>query len=355
MMEKLGPTIGKIDETAITLIGYPTTGTTFSPDTTYKPYPPFSRLSFRRILARYTFVKNVLTIRPRVVIFTTHELLLPSLIAKLITGCRLVYDVQENYFRNIRYSKTFPPLLKQLIATWVRLKEILISPAIDHFLLAEAAYHHELGFISNRFTILQNKVSKSAVQQHTLEKKSKSDQLIHLIFSGTLAKGTGVFEAIRWTKKLYTIEPRIRLTIIGYCSSEDERAKLRQEIEGCPCISLIGGDTLVPHHIVMEEISKSDAGFITYPINPSVSSAIPTKLFEYLAFQLPILIVPHPPWIDYCMPYSAAIELDDARRPEEILAQLQASTFYTRTPENIFWENQEESLRGVIRELLIVE
>jgi hypothetical protein len=161
-----------------------------------------------------------------------------------------------------------------------------------------------------------------------------------------------VIEAIRWTKKLYAIEPRIRLTIIGYCSAEDERAKLQQEIEGCPCISLTGGDTLVPHHIVLEEISKSDAGFITYPINPAVAGSLPTKLYEYLACQIPFFLTAHPPWVDFCKPYAAAIELDDTKQPRDYLALLTGGKFYTNPPNHLYWEDQEKVLIGVIRKFL---
>lgn len=348
MLGKIGHSIGKKANVEITIIGYPTTHSNLPAAFNFFSFPPFKRLSVGRIRARFTFFRRVLAVKPRLLIITTHELLFVSLLAKWITGCRLIYDVQENYYRNILHSPTFPIIVRQLIALLVRLKEKLISGAIDHFFLAEAAYQTELGFLHNRFSILQNKASKHAIDQCTSKKKSEEDGNVHLIFSGTLARNTGVFEAIRFTKLFHQADATIRLTIIGHCAMANVLSQIKKEIENCSYISIIGGDKLVPHTQVLEEISKSNGAFVTYLPNASTSDSIPTKLFEYLALQIPIFLVPHPPWVAYCQPFNAAILLEDSQSPAQLLAGLRNSRFYTSRPEPIYWEDQEVSLLAII-------
>ncbi len=352
MLEKLGLSINKMPNVTITIIGYPSTHHELPPTQTFISFKPFKRLSLARIKARITFLRKVLTLKPKLIILTTHELLLVSILAKWSTGCQLIYDVQENYYRNILHSRTFPILVKQLVAGAVRLKEIVLSHFIDHFFLAEASYQNELTFLNNRYTILQNKVSKHAIENCSFEKKSKVDNNIHLIFSGTLATSTGIFEAIRWAKSFHQLDSSIRLTIIGYCSIPTVLKKIREEINDCDYISLIGGNELVPHKHVLEEISKSDGGFITYQPNASTSGSIPTKLFEYLAFQLPIFLVPHQPWVDYCKPFRAAILLEDSILASQLLSSLKNNTYYSTAPQEIYWEDQEPSLFKAIKKVL---
>jgi hypothetical protein len=48
-----------------------------------------------------------------------------------------VYDLQENYYQNIRYTDTYPPVIRHLLASTVRSVERISAPLVDHFLLAE--------------------------------------------------------------------------------------------------------------------------------------------------------------------------------------------------------------------------
>ncbi len=352
MFGKLAHSIGKKNDVDITIIGYPTKNPFLPPDFTFISFKPFKRLSFARFFARFTFLRKMLAIKPKLIIITTHELLFVSLFAKAIMGCRLIYDIQENYYRNIIHSTTFPIGLKQLVAIAVRLKEKLTSVAIDHFFLAEESYQTELGFLHHRYTVLENKASKEAIDRCSFEKKSKLDSNTHLIFSGTLATGTGVFEAIRWIKLFHQVDTKIRLTIIGYCSIPSVLKKIKNEINNCDYISLIGGDELVPHQRVLEEISKSDGGFITYLPNASTSGSIPTKLFEYVAMQLPILLVPHQPWVAFCKPYAAAIPLSDSQSPDQLLKRFKETPFYQNQPKQVYWEEQESTLFTVLTLIL---
>ena len=354
MFGKLALSITKIDKVAITIIGYPTKNPFRVPAVTSLPFKPFKRISFRRFFARFTFLQQVMAIKPRIIILTTHELLFVSLLAKAITGCRLIYDVQENYYRNIIHSTTFPFLIKHVVALAVRLKEKLIGPAIDHFFLAEKSYPTELRFLPERYTVLENKVRKESIGQCSFNKKSKIDGHTHLIFSGTLATGTGVFEAIRWTKLFYEVDPKIRLTIIGYCSIPTVLKKIKAEVKDCNYISVIGGDELIPHAQILEEISTSDGAFVTYLPNASTSGSIPTKLFEYLACQLPIFLVPHPPWVNYCAPFHASILLDKETSALQLLSNMKDNQLYSQAPQEIYWEGQEASLFSVMDKILSI-
>jgi hypothetical protein len=255
--------------------------------------------------------------------------------------------VQENYYRNIRHTNAFPPVLRNLIAAYVRFKEWVFASAIDHFFLAERSYPAETSFFKKRFTILENKVRKASSSLNKQRDPSK------LLFSGTLSESTGVFIAIDLAIQLHTLDPKITLAIIGYCSQKDQLDKINAKIHEHSFIRLIGGSHLVPHEDILKEIERAGAGIIAYPPNPSTSQSTPTKLFEYLGNALPILLINHPPWVERCRPYHAAVVFEMQLFESRKLLQLLTDThFYTKMPGDVYWESEEPRLLQAVDQLL---
>ena len=139
--QKIGKSIAKNYDTAIYLIGQKDVSDTTitKPFTAYKPYS-FHRKSWRRFFFSFIYFKNLLNIKPKLIIVCTHELLFPSLVYKLFFKSKLIYDVQEDYFKNCLYSNVFPKPFSIFLAYYVRLKEKIVSQWISYFLLAEKIY-----------------------------------------------------------------------------------------------------------------------------------------------------------------------------------------------------------------------
>lgn len=350
MFEKFGVSLAKNYE--VHIAGYTASGASMPAHIHLHPHPPFRRISIRRLLIPFKIFRTLVRLRPALFIFTTHELLFIAVAARLFLDCKIIYDVQENYFRNILHTKTFPPILRILVACYVRLKELMYRPFINHFFYAERGYAMEINFLnSENATVLENKVSSSVIP----ERKSPIalGNKFHFIFSGTLAESTGVFLAIELIEKFFKIDQRVQLTIIGYCAHEPTWTRLKNRLQSLPYITLIGGDRLVPHAEVIQALQKADVGLITYPANPSTEHSIPTKLYEYLALNLPILLIDHPEWKKYCTPCQAAIIFNpDDLQEHELWYQLQNHTFYTSKPGGIFWEEEEHKLLETTNQLL---
>lgn len=312
------------------------------------PFKPFGRVSLGRLLAPWRILFKTLNLRPDVFIISTHELLYLALFLKVVIKCKVIYDVQENYYWNILYTPAFPLLIKPFIALYVRGKETLTARYIDHFFLAETGYQQELKFPEGKCTVLENKVRISEAERKT-SAPVHLKTTINLIFSGTLAETTGVFTAIDLAVKLHVIDERIRLTIIGFCAQPRVLEKIRLLIKPRRFIQLIARDSPVPHAEIFKHVRKADFGLVTYEINPSTMSSIPTKLYEYLGFKLPILLVNHKPWVDFCMPYSAAVVFDAQQfDAAAIYAEMIHRTFYTAEPSAVYWETEEGKLLKVV-------
>lgn len=313
-----------------------------------------SRLHISRLSAQIKLLKLLLKVKPQLTIVTTHEILLISIFYKIISGTVLIYDVQENYYRNIRFTPTFPPFIRNIIASGVRLLEILTRPFIDFYFLAERNYESEFSFAKNKSYVVENKFKNEGIAPVIKQGfKLNPKNTLRFLYSGTIAEVYGIFKAIDLVKKLREIDSNITLTIIGYSPKKETLNKVITEIKDCPFIKLIGGDSPVAHSEILKEIQNSDIGILSYLPNKSTENCIPTKLYEYLSLYLPMIIPPNRIWTSITNTYHASITFDfNKSTPEDLLEKLSQHTFYTSKPENTTWDFEEGKLLQIIKNQL---
>lgn len=287
MFEKIGSSLAQAGHD-VHIIGFPASGTSTQTKITLHPITshPFKRLSFTRVFASIRVSLMAIKLRPTFFIISTHELLVAAFWCKLLTGCQVLYDVQENYYRNIRYTTAFPVGIRTVLALWVRLKELLLRPLISTYLLAEKGYEQELPF-ARPYLVLENKITKAIADKY---RKNQQTGYSNLLFTGTLAETTGVFKAIRLVDELYKHDPAFTLTIIGHAPTQAVHQQLVDLSQQNDFIRYYGSEQPVPHEAILTAICKADFGMVWYPQNPSTACSIPTKLYEYMGLNLPVLI-----------------------------------------------------------------
>jgi len=348
MFEKMAQTLADTGRYEVHVIGFPGTTSTEYPGVTFHPLPYFRRISFDRVRAPFRVFRTLRALSPDVIIVTTHELLLAAAALRMFRKTVVLYDIQENYYRNILYLPTYPLWVRPLLALWVRGWERLLTLFVPRVIASERGYIDELRFIRHKALLIENRVKRSTIRPRLGQPRRAQA----LLFSGTLAESTGVFTAIHVAGLLHEHDPTVHLTIIGYCAHTETLRQIREAIEGRDYITLIGGDQLVPHDAIMVAIAQADFGLIAYPPNPSTRNTIPTKLFEYIGAGLPVLLINHPAWMQFCDPYRAALVFDPRHiHPEEMLYRMRNTDFYVRTPgEEIFWEAEGVKLVKLVDE-----
>ncbi|MER2998238.1 glycosyltransferase [Pontibacter populi] len=318
------------------------------------PIFSFKRLSSGRLTAQQKFWRLLQTVKPDLFIVCTHELLLSAWLYARNHNCRLIYDVRENYSLNLTAQDAYNPILKRVLAAGVRSIEKLTAPTIAHFLLAEKSYAQELPFIGNRYTIVENKYKPDTDYRLPDTPVKINRERIKLLYSGTIAGIYGVFEAVKLTEQLYHLNPNSTLTIIGYCAHGPTSQKLKQTIADKPYITLIGGNKLVPYPEILHAIATHDIGLLPYHPNPSTFRCIPTKLYEYMAYGLPILIQQNPIWQNLLLNADAGLTINFNKTGATNLLQTIYDTIFYKNgiPTDIFWESEEEKLIQVVSRVL---
>lgn len=348
MYEKMALSLSKANKYDINIIGFSAKSIPKEEHISFYPIFNFKRLTWARTLSSITYYQKLKVLAPDLIIINTHELLIPTIIYKWFHPAKLIYDVRENHFRNIMFTKSFPFPFRPILAIWVRSKEYLSSLWIDHFFLAEKYYKKEIHFVKKKLTVLEN---KAIIPTQITSELLKNSEIIQVLFSGTLAESTGVFEAIKLVQKLHNSEPKIRLRIIGHSPKTTVINDINLAIKNSDYVSFIGGHTLVDHDQILREIQRSDFGIIIYPSNKSTINSTPTKLYEYLSNELPILIQKHHNWEGICTRYKAGISIDLANFDGKLLLdQMNNQIFYPDgVGEEFLWKSEEKKLLDCVQ------
>ena len=349
MFEKLGVSISKLPGIEVHICGFKAPLPTNNANILFYPIFFFRRISISRVTAQLKFLKLLFKVKPQLLIVGTHELLVSSLLYKAICPCTVMYDVQENYYLNLTTQKIYSPIIRYVAAGLIRGIEKLAAPFIHTFFLAEESYSHELNFTRNKFLILQNKYKPNAATD--LPAASNGIQLppsgqIKLLYSGTISELYGIFEAILFCEALHQVNPRYNLIIVGYWPQTSIGEKVKQLIRNKPYITLLGGDYLMPHTEIVRAITTSHVGLLPYHLHPSLVNCLPTKLFEYMAHHLPLVVQDNPVWNKIVHQYQAGINIDFKNPDPHLIRQLlEERIFYRHVPlEEVLWLAEEEKL-----------
>ena len=352
MFEKFGLSMVETNKYEVNIIGFDSKNARAVDDIVFHPIKPFNRISFTRLVQPFKTFKKYIKVKPEVIIVNTHELLLVTYLYRILFGGKFIYDIRENYVKNIRNTSVFPYLLRAPLAFWVWAKEWVCKPFIDHYFLAERIYKQQLSFLSQNHTIIENKYAP--LSNETTAFRNPDPENIDLVYTGTISESNGIFDAIEVAKKLHHQDARIKLKIVGYCALKKDLLRLQEEIEDLDFIELNGGDHLVPHSEILEAIQKADFGLVLKkPNNGTNDEKILTRLFEYTANQLPILLLNNPHWVSFCEQFNAGIVIaPDQIDPSKLLDQMSQKEFYSKgDTSSSLWNSEIPKLLDALSQL----
>ncbi|MDF2457127.1 MAG: glycosyltransferase [Cytophagaceae bacterium] len=351
MYEKIAITLSKNQGASVHVIGYGTTDQIL--DTSISSYGlgTFKRLSFKRLLAPFKVLRLLFQLKPTLAIACTHELLIPFFVYKIMhPSVKLVYDLQENYYLNILHTKAFPFLFRWPIALWVRLQERLTLPLFSHVIAAENCYVSEMPFIRSKAIVVANKALVDPVVAEA-KKNTVSKERTCLLFSGTISAEYGIYEAIDLVEKLHGADPTFYLRIVGYCADQKEQKNLSDYLSGKSFVEALAFDQPVAHKEILKAIREADWGLVAYRDNAATRNRIPTKLYEYISYQLPVLSTTNQTWQELVTTYDAGLCINYKQTHIDLLIRLLKMPGFYRSQADrstLSWEEEAKKLETLV-------
>ncbi len=287
------------------------------------------------------------SIRPDLIIITTPELLLLGTAYKFIFRKKLIYDVQENYLKNITFQRIYTGLKAVVFKGLIWIMEGIASRICDHFFLAESCYKHELTFIKSKYLVLENKT-------YPLDIERDPDDTFTILFSGTISDYTGIDRAIRFYRELQKFRD-CQLIVAGFSTSRIWVDRLKKEFGHGEPVSFIGIDEFIEHSEIIQAISKAHLGIICHKYSQLNENRIPSKLYEYSFYDLPFIVQAGTNWemIGQRIGRPVAVNFEDPDIEKfldvfEKVTEMKSHTGKTEAS----WRSEEEKLLSFIKSLL---
>jgi glycosyltransferase involved in cell wall biosynthesis len=344
---KLGFSLGQTTKYEVKIIGRFTNNIPAQSNIHFKPYCKLKSAFLLRIIAPFVFFISALAFKPRLIIFCSWELIIPSFVLKFILGCKLIYDIQEDYPANVRELSNMNHVLKSFAAKMIEGIEKPVFRIADKLFLAEKIYLTDKNLDPKRCLILENKAILSKNESVFL-----GDEFT-LLFTGTIASSTGIFEAIELARQLNEIDPKLKLVVSGQVHEKNIWNKLLSLSARHSFIQLNISFNSIPYHQILESISKAHAGIISYRENAATKGKIPTKLFEYAAHKLPILLLSqNKKWEEFIKEFAQGLPASSKTKPEKILLWLKNSPKQITVSDSLLWVSNEPIFLAEIESIL---
>lgn len=308
------------------------------------------RLSFARLGAVMRFLRLLWRLRPRVVMVCALELLPFALLYRLLSGAYLILDLQENYEANVKAHEGYR--FRFLWAWMVRACYRLLLPRVQCILYAEACYAEEIPSLRKHphALCIANKVRRHA-------QPAPVHNPFRLVLTGTLSSLFGLFEAVALCRRLHALDSRYHLVLAGQLSPALTSEALRL-LEAPFIDSRHVSFQPVAYDIIEATLRAGGVGLMLYHPKKSIACRVPTKLYEYLSWHMPIIGTAHPFWQSVANQYADGLyyglvleEINEAGKPEALHRWLMQPKPTQASPRIFFEVSEAPKLKPLARHL----
>lgn len=239
--------------------------------------------------------------------FYDPEMIFGAIILKIFTRGRVIYDVREDYAHRILTKYWIPKILRRPIAFIFGLIEKMSCRLFDCIITPTLTLRKKF----EQFNVVDVKNYPVVEMFSEKLKKAKKDEF-HLIYAGALAEKKGIRETIQ---ALDFINPRhkVKLKLLGNFSEPSYEKEVKKISKG-KNVEFLGH---FPYRAVYGHMENSDAGLMCSLWKTGDPTALPVKLFEYMAASLPIISANFPLWREIIESNGCGICVS-SERPEEI-------------------------------------
>ena len=257
-------------------------------------------------------LKIARSIKAKVYHFHDPELLPVGVLLKILTPAKIVYDVHEDVAKHALGKSWWSPWKRKVFAFVLNTVEWLSHWFFDLIICAEDSYlskFHKTSVVIHNYPLL-------------VEWNGSSSKTTDLIYVGTVRRKRGIFEMIKAVELLIRRKRQVTLEVIGpFFPSElrEETEELLVQTRLSKNISISGA---LDHRQIFEHIAGARIGLALLHPDSNYIHSLPTKMFEYMMFGLPVLVSDFPLWREIVEREGCGLCVD-AQNPEAVAAAVQ--------------------------------
>ncbi len=249
-----------------------------------KAIPPDGSRLKKSIMA----LKIAKSIKADIYHFHDPELLPAGVLLKIFTPAKIVYDVHEDVAKHALGKSWWRPWKRNFFAFILNTVEWLSHWFFDLIICAEDSY---LRKFRKRRVVIHN--YPLLVEWNESSSRTKHADLIYV---GTVRRKRGLFEMIKAVELLSRQARPVSLEIIGPFFPPALRQETENLLAQSQLSEIIRITGALDHTQIFEHIDRARIGLALLHPDSNYIHSLPTKMFEYMMFGLPVLVSDFPLW-----------------------------------------------------------
>lgn len=234
-------------------------------------------------------------------------------------GRKVVYDVHEHYAQTIRARAWLPKLARTPAALAFHLLEQTAARRFDGIVCCT---EHIAGLFPLPATIVVRNYPLVDLARLEVDEVSYAAANRTLIYTGGWTAHRGMLQIVAALGQV--AGPTVRLTLVGQCQAEVERAARR-----LPGYGRVDYRGVVPYADNVALMRRAALGLVCNQPTHDFDRAEPNKLFEYMALGLPVIASHFPLWREIVEGHRCGVTVD----PTDPAAIARAIEFLLARPE----------------------
>jgi len=253
------------------------------------PLPKVKNRAYRILFLPIRVLSIVLRVKADVYHFHDPELMPVGVLLGSLTRKKVIYDVHEDYPKQILSKRYIPRIARKGIAYLIGMLECVSSVFFDGIvaatdgILGDFAYHRRAISVRN-FPIM-------ASFSNTVRIDRDSGSVLVLIYVGGLTEIRGIIQIVQ-ALEFVNSNRRVKLILCGKFDPPDLEARVRI-LTGFEKVEYLGW--MEPRE-VPGLLNRADVGIVCFSPEPNHIDAMPNKLFEYAVSGLPVVASNFPLW-----------------------------------------------------------
>jgi glycosyltransferase involved in cell wall biosynthesis len=284
------------------------------------------------------------------------ELMLLGLFLKAMKKV-VVWDMHEDTYSDIHtksYLNKYSRTILSFVYRWV---QSLCFRVFDGFVLAEDEYGEYFGGLGEICVVHNYPILGNIGRLNGVKKESES-----LVYIGSITRNRGISRLLEMILEIKKTLPNIKLVLIGPFDEqgleEDVRTFiLRNRIERN--VMILGPMKNIE---ALPVLASCMIGLALLLPEPNFTKSLPTKVFEYMALGLPVLVSDFPLWKQMVMKHDVGLVVDPMDVPSAarmVVDMITNKKLYIRLANNAqqafrlySWETESLALCNFIKKLL---
>ncbi len=222
-------------------------------------------------------------------LFHDPELLLVTPWLRWLTGKPTVYDVHEAYADFIKVKDYMPAWLRHPIAWVFGWLEPLLARLQSGLIFADDQIATSFERLRYPKTTLFNFPERGFVEDAIAATSEIEERQPVVLYLGALERNRGSRLMVEAFQQVWQAFPEARLLQVGHLMPADLEQEMRADAEQRGIAKAITITGRVPFEEIGEYLKQAAVGWVTWQPVPKNQKNIPTKLFEYMAYGLPVV------------------------------------------------------------------